>query len=232
MYPLKILGRCGITPAVQQRKTPRLANREAACPGVGETNTRTTQLLSIILYLLSILLYLLSILLYLLSILLYFQMSWFTLVDSPLFFQLSWIELHLLADGAEVGVEAALEPQKQLHVVVCHRLEGHVDGGHVERDGLQKVGMQGGGGTADGTKNAKQKHKKTNISTVVQRCCFRHILRKHTWARTSYLIDTQKIESCGQTARRQCTQHRTNQLYALGKPKPSTLPFRMCRLKI
>lgn len=45
--------------------------------------------------------------------------------------------VYLLADGAEVGVEAALEAEEQLDVVVRHRLEGDVDGRHVERDGLQ-----------------------------------------------------------------------------------------------
>lgn len=44
--------------------------------------------------------------------------------------------LYLFADGAEVGVESALEAEEQLDVIVRYRLKGHVDGGHVEGDRL------------------------------------------------------------------------------------------------
>lgn len=43
---------------------------------------------------------------------------------------------HLLADGAEVGVEAALEAEEQLDIVVRHRFKSDVDRRHIERDGL------------------------------------------------------------------------------------------------
>lgn len=56
-------------------------------------------------------------------------------IRTPIF---TCVHRHLVANGAEVGIEAALETEQQLYVIVRHHLQSLIDSRDVERDRLQK----------------------------------------------------------------------------------------------